>query len=86
MRKKRTPDPDIKRAVELAGGVAKVALLFGIDRISVYLWMYNGRVPADRCPKLEEACSGAVRCEQMNREIDWAYLRGSTNQKAVARA
>lgn len=67
----------IKRAIELAGGAAKVAALFNISRISVYDWVYKCRIPAARCPAIERATDGQVRCEDMRPDVDWAYLRNT---------
>ncbi len=35
------------------------------------------RVPAERCPAIERATGGAVRCEDLRPDVDWAYLRGT---------
>lgn len=67
----------IKRAIELAGGAAKVAALFNISRISVYEWVHKCRIPAERCPAIERATDGQVRCEDMRPDVDWAYLRNT---------
>ena len=32
---------------------------------------------AERCIQIEKATAGAVRCEQLRPDIDWAYLRGT---------
>ncbi len=32
--------------------------------------------PAELCIKIEKATSGAVRCEDLRPDVDWAYLRG----------
>jgi len=41
------------------------------------------RVPADRCPEVERATDGRVRCEDLRPDVDWGYLRQSANQKAA---
>lgn len=33
------------------------------------------RVPAERCPSIERATAGAVRCEDMRPDIPWDVLR-----------
>lgn len=33
------------------------------------------RVPAERCPAIERATSGAVRCEDMRPDVPWDVLR-----------
>lgn len=37
------------------------------------------QVPAERCPEIEKATGGAVRCEDLRADVDWAYLRASGN-------
>lgn len=33
------------------------------------------RVPAGRCPTIERITEGAVTCEEMRPDVDWAYIR-----------
>jgi DNA-binding transcriptional regulator YdaS (Cro superfamily) len=33
------------------------------------------RVPAERCPEIERATGGVVRCEDMRNDIPWSVLR-----------
>lgn len=33
------------------------------------------RVPAGRCPAIERATGGAVRCEDLRPDVDWSVLR-----------
>lgn len=33
------------------------------------------QIPAARCPEIEKATDGTVRCEDLRPDIDWAYLR-----------
>jgi len=40
-------------------------------------WRKKGRVPAPYCPLIEKLTNGKVRCEQLNDEVDWAYLRST---------
>lgn len=34
-------------------------------------------VRAERCIEIEKASGGAVRCEDLRPDVDWAYLRGT---------
>lgn len=36
----------------------------------------NG-LAAELCIEIEKATSGAVRCEDLRPDVDWAYLRGT---------
>ena len=50
----------------------------GIPSTLIYQWQTGvRRVPADRCPAIERATNGAVRCEDLRPDVDWAYLRGT---------
>ncbi|WP_082080254.1 helix-turn-helix domain-containing protein [Cupriavidus basilensis] len=71
-----TADNIAKRAIKAAGGAPTVAKLFEISPVSVYEWITNDRIPAERCPALERAGKSQVRCEEMRPDVDWAYLRG----------
>ncbi|MDT4679101.1 transcriptional regulator, partial [Escherichia coli] len=35
----------------------------------------------ERCPAIEKATGGAVTCEELRPDIDWAYLRGAAMRK-----
>lgn len=68
---------DLKKALDEAGGVARLAEHFGISPISIYEWISRGRVPPDRCPEIEKFSKGVVKCEQLNDQVDWTYIRNS---------
>lgn len=36
------------------------------------------------CISIERATSGAVRCEDLRPDVDWAYLRGTAKSQKVA--
>lgn len=45
--------------------------------ILISQWAYEQRqVPAERCPDIERATGGAVRCEDLRPDVDWSVLRG----------
>lgn len=75
----------IEKACEILGGQSAMAKLFGIATPSVNQWVKQRRpIPAERCPAIERATQGAVRCEELRPDVDWAYLRGtSVDQKAA---
>lgn len=33
--------------------------------------------PAERCPSIEKATNGAVTCEELRPDVDWAVVRGT---------
>jgi DNA-binding transcriptional regulator YdaS (Cro superfamily) len=56
----------------------EVALAFGVSQVIISQWKTGARrVPADRCPAIERATNGAVRCEDLRPDVDWAYLRAT---------
>lgn len=75
----------IQTACQIAGGQSAMARLLGVKPPSVNEWVKGGRpVPAERCPAIEKATAGAVRCEDLRPDVDWAYLRNSTQTKEAA--
>jgi len=72
------------KAVEMLGGPVKASRSIGILRYqTVQQWVARGQIPPEYCPTIERLLDGAVRCEDLRPEIDWAYLR-STNVSAEA--
>lgn len=66
----------IKRASEIVGSQQKLAELLGVTSGAVSQWV-DGEVPVQHCIPIEKITSGAVRCEDLNRHHDWAYLRAT---------
>lgn len=64
-------EPWIER---VPGGQLFIARLFGISVQAVSKWVKK-QVPAERCPEIEKATNGAVTCEDLRPDVDWAYLR-----------
>jgi DNA-binding transcriptional regulator YdaS (Cro superfamily) len=55
-----------------------LARALGVAPVLVSQWKTGVRpVPAERCPSIEKATSGLVRCEELRPDVDWAYLRES---------
>lgn len=70
----------IRKACHLVGGLSKMAALLGVKVPTVSQWVSGNpqnhrQVPAERCPAIERATSGQVRCEELRPDIDWAVLR-----------
>ena len=62
---------------EHESGIA-LAKRLGIPSTLIYQWQTGVRqVPAERCIQIERATNGAVRCEELRPDIDWAYLRAT---------
>ena len=75
----------IQTACEIVGGQTALARLIGIATPTVNQWVKQKRpIPAERCPTIEKATNGAVRCEDLRPDVDWAYLRATNCQAKQA--
>lgn len=58
------------------GGQTALAAAIGCQPQLVWQWSRGlRRVPAARCPAIERATGGQVRCEELRPDIDWAVVR-----------
>ena len=73
----------LQRAIDHLGSQSALAAALGVVPQVVHNWRMRGSVPAERCPAIERATDGAVRCEELRPDVDWAYLR-NTQASAVA--
>lgn len=63
------------------GRINEIAQKINIKPIAISRWALGRRqVPADRCPDIEQATGGAVTCEEMRPDINWAILRKSSKK------
>ena len=78
----------IDRAAEILGTTLEgLGSLLGVSKGAVSQWKDSGRrVPAEHCPKIEKMTGGAIRCEELNDRIDWAYLRAATEPEQAKAA
>lgn len=65
----------LEKAIQHVGTQADLARAIGVVQQVVHNWLRRGNVPAERCPDIERATHGAVRCEDLRPDVDWAYLR-----------
>lgn len=66
----------LRRACELVGGKAALARAIGVTPPAVHQWIRGMRpIPAERCPLIERATDGLVRCEDLRPDVDWSVLR-----------
>lgn len=55
-----------------------LARAIGVSQVIISQWKTGAKqVPAGRCPAIERATNGAVRCEDLRPDVDWAYLRAT---------
>jgi DNA-binding transcriptional regulator YdaS (Cro superfamily) len=64
------------------GRARELAVALGIkdptNAALIYQWAGGVRpVPAERCPAIERATGGAVRCEELRPDVDWSAVRES---------
>lgn len=67
----------LKHAEKLIGSQTALARAVGVVPQVVNNWHRRGNVPAEYCPAIERATAGAVRCEDLRPDVDWAYLRAT---------
>ena len=63
--------------VEEAHG-RQTAIAAAIDCPPQLVWQWSRgvrRVPAERCPEIERATGGVVRCEDLRPDVAWDVLR-----------
>ena len=72
------------KAVNLMGGLQSAQRALGLNTYQAIQAWKRTRVPAEYCPLIEKATAGAVRCEDLRPDVDWAYLRNSTQQTKEA--
>jgi DNA-binding transcriptional regulator YdaS (Cro superfamily) len=67
----------IRRACELVGGQSALARLLNIAPPTVNEWVKGDRrIPAERCPEIEDATDKRVTCEELRPDVRWSVLRG----------
>ena len=65
------------------GETKRLAFAVGVAPSVVSQWKYGVRqVPAERCPGVERATGGRVRCETLRPDVDWAVLRATAAAEA----
>lgn len=73
----------IALACKIVGSQARLAKLIGVSPSAVNQWISGVRpVPAERCPAIERATNGDVRCEDLRPDVDWGVLRTPRAQAA----
>lgn len=69
------------------GRQSALARAIEVDSQLVWQWARGVRqVPAERCPDIERATAGAVRCEDLRPDVSWAVLRRSKAVRTAVRA
>lgn len=66
----------LDKAIEIVGGLSKLAKALGVSTQRVSNWRSRG-VPESFAPEIERVTKGQVRCEDLCPETNWAYVRNS---------
>ena len=67
----------IKKACNEVGGITALSRGLGITPGAVHQWTIGyRRVPAERCPDIEELTNGVVRAEELRPDVNWHFIRG----------
>lgn len=68
----------IARAIQKVGSMRLLGAELGVTKGAVSHWKNTGApVPAEHCPKIEKLTERTVLCEQLNPNVDWAYIRST---------
>ena len=66
----------VQTAADKLGSQANLARVLHVSPAMVHQWLRGiRRIAAEHCPAIERATNGAVRCEELRPDVDWAYLR-----------
>jgi DNA-binding transcriptional regulator YdaS (Cro superfamily) len=64
--------------LEPRGMVNALAEKLAVPPALLSQWKVGVRhVPAERCIEIERATNGAVRCEDLRPDVDWAFIRAT---------
>ena len=60
------------------GAYTLISKNIGVPVSVIYMWAHGKRnVPIKHCVSIEQETNGAVTCEELRPDFDWAYLRNS---------
>lgn len=72
----------LQRAIQHVGGAARLAAALNISPQRLNNWQARG-VPAERCPDIERATNGQVKCEDLRPDVAWHVLRCQSERAAA---
>ena len=66
----------LTRAIQAVGGTqSALAGLLDVTQPTISEWLRGERpIPADRCTEIEQATHGAVTCEELRSDVQWARI------------
>ncbi|RST54125.1 transcriptional regulator [Variovorax sp. DXTD-1] len=66
----------IRKACEVLGSQTALAKALEVTPAAVNQWISGARpIPAEKCPAIERATKGQVRCEDLRPDVAWDVLR-----------
>lgn len=69
------------------GTATSIATALRVSPVMLSQWASGTkRVPAEHCPAISRATAGAVTCEELRSDVDWAYLREQASPAAEVAA
>lgn len=77
---------DLKAYLDKAprGAASNLARAIGVSPVMVAQWLSGVKqVPAERCPAIERATGGKVRCEVLRPDVAWDVLRLQSDVEAA---
>lgn len=75
-----TPQDALKKVIDIVGSQDRLAREIGghVKQAHISYWLRQAKsVPAEYCPRIERIVRSAVRCEELNPDVDWWVLRMS---------
>lgn len=70
------------RAISLFETQVALAARLEVEPMTISQWKKRG-VPEARCPDIEEATQGRVRCEELRPDVEWIRVRGKVTHYKV---
>lgn len=71
---------------EKRGRASELAKTLAVTPVTIHNWAFDDdkQVPSERCPDIEQATFGEVRCEDLRPDLaeKWNYLRGTAKVAA----
>lgn len=86
-----TPQESIRAAIDVVGSNMNLSRQLGVSPSAVTQWglpcddPHYRQVPAERCPAIEAATDGLVRCEDLRPDVPWHVLRQNPPLPSAAR-
>ena len=73
----------LNQAIQASGGITALAKVLQLKSHAVINQWRRTQVPAERCPAIEQATGGLVRCEDLRPDVAWHVVRGAADVQAA---